>query len=328
MKLFDFPTHKISLFCGDALSFYQDWDSPVVIISDGPYGIGGYAGDPHIHHNLANWYEPHIAAWSAKASPQTTLWFWNTEVGWATVHPVLEKYGWEYRECNIWNKGIAHVAGNSNTQVIRKFPVVTEVCVHYIKKPCFKAANREMTMQEWLRFEWERTGLPLYKTNEACEVKSAASRKYLTKDHLWYFPPVEAFEKLARYANEYGKQSGKPYFSVDGINPLTKHEWAKMRAKFECPIGITNVWDVPPLNGKERLKNGVKAVHLNQKPIQLMELIISVSSDEGDLVWEPFGGLFTGALVSRSLKRSCVASEINEHVYSYGLERFSQPQLL
>ncbi len=328
MKITDIATCKIALFCGDALSFYEMWDSPVVIVSDGPYGVGGYPGDPHAHHNLANWYEPHIAAWSKKATPLTTLWFWNTEVGWATVHPILERYGWEYRECNIWNKGMAHVAGNSNTKVIRKFPVVTEVCVHYVKKPVFEVDDLEMSMKDWLRYEWLRTGIPLSKTNEACGVKSAATRKYFTKDHLWYFPPAEAFERLARYANEHGAACGKPYFSVDGKNPITKTEWQKMRAKFYCPLGITNVWDVPPVNGQERLKNGSKALHLNQKPIQLMELIISASSDVGDLVWEPFGGLFTGALASRNLGRKCVACELSPDVYEHGIKRLSQRQLL
>lgn len=324
----DLLTSQIMLFCGDALSFYKSWDPPVVIISDGPYGVGGYPGDPHTPDTLGDWYEPHIASWSEESTPLTTLWFWNTEVGWATVHPILEKYGWEYRECNIWNKGMAHVAGNSNTKVIRKFPVVTEVCVHYVKKPTFLVEDTEMSMKEWLRYEWIRTGIPLSKTNEACGVKSAATRKYFTKDHLWYYPPAEAFEKLASYANEHGSVYGRPYFSVDGKKPITKNEWEKMRAKFHCPLGITNVWDVPPVNGEERLKNGSKALHLNQKPLQLMELIIAASSDEGDLVWEPFGGLFTGALASRKLGRKCVSSELNPDVFTHGIKRMSQRQLL
>lgn len=328
MTSFDNSSGEITVFCGDALSYYAMWDSPVVIISDGPYGVGGYPGDPHSHIHLADWYEPHIAAWSDKATPETTLWFWNTEVGWATVHPILERHGWVYRECNIWNKGMAHVAGNSNTKVIRKFPIVTEVCVHYVKKPTFNVAEKEMSMKEWLRHEWLRTGIPFSKTNEACGVKSAATRKYFTKDHLWYFPPAGAFEKLAQYANQNGRNSGKPYFSVDGKNPLTRKQWERMRAKFTCPLGITNVWAVPPVHGQERLKNGSKALHLNQKPLELMELIISVSSDEGDLIWEPFGGLFTGVLASRNLKRSCVAAEINAEVFSSGVHRLSQRKLI
>src|SRR5690606_4813881 len=113
--------------------------------------------------------------------------------------PVLEEEGWEYRSCHIWDKGIAHAAGNSNTKTLRKFPVVTEVCVQYTRKVTFPAEDRQMTMQEWLRHEWQRSGLPLYMTNEACGVKNAATRKYFTQCHLWYFPPVDAFAAFSEY---------------------------------------------------------------------------------------------------------------------------------
>src|SRR6266478_5760109 len=63
-------------------------------------------------------------------------------VGWATVLPLLVKHGWEYRCCNLWDKGMSHVAGNANTQTLRKFPVVTEVCVHYVKAANFRVGDR------------------------------------------------------------------------------------------------------------------------------------------------------------------------------------------
>lgn len=332
MQEFVFDTHTLRLFQADALCVYQQWPFPTVIISDGPYGVSGFPGDPPTPYELDEWYAPHIQHWSERATPQTTLWFWNTELGWATVHPVLQKYGWEYRACNVWNKGIAHIAGNSNTQNLRQLPVVTEVCVQYVKKPVFHRAGEEFSMQQWLRAEWERTGLPLYKTNEACEVKNAATRKYFTKDHLWYFPPPEAFEKLVHYANQHGDPKGRPYFSIDGKTPLTKEEWGRMRSKFYCPIGTTNVWNHPPVNGQERIKKGSKALHLNQKPLKLVELTISLSSDPGDLVWEPFGGLCTAVIASHNLKRSCVAAEINAEIYRAAVARlashFKQPTLL
>ncbi len=65
-----------------------------------------------------------------------------------------------------------------------------------------------MTMRKWLRHEWIRAGLPLWKTNQACGVKNAATRKYFTGDHLWYFPPPDAFDALVRYANAHGKPTG------------------------------------------------------------------------------------------------------------------------
>jgi len=314
--------NKVSnIFHGDFKDVYHSWETPTVIISDGPYGIGGFPGDPVTPIGMGKWYEPHIKIWSEKSSPATTLWFWNTELGWANVHPYLIENDWMFVNCHIWNKGKAHVAGNANTKTLRKFPVVTEVCVQYVKKAKFRIENGDLSMQEWLRYEWLRTGLPLSKTNEACGVKNAATRKYFTKCHLWYFPPVEAFEKLTDYANKHGNEEGKPYFSVNGTTPLSKRDWELMRAKFKCPFGVTNVWDSPPLNGKERLKNGTKALHLNQKPLKLMNLIIEASSDKGDVIWEPFGGLCSASLSAYNLKRKSYASELREEVYSHAVKR-------
>lgn len=328
MEISQSKSFSIQIFNDDALSLYDSWKSPIVIISDGPYGVGGFEGDLNKPNGLDKWYEPHIEKWTNKSTPQTTLWFWCTEIGWATVHPVLARYGWEYRACNVWNKGIAHIAGNSNTKSLRQLPIVTEVCVQYVKEPYFITDGRKISMKEWLRREWERTGLPVARTNEACGVKNAATRKYFTKDHLWYAPPSEVFEKLASYANEYGNPKGAPYYSIDGKTPLTKDEWDKTRAKFYCPIGTTNVWSEPPVNGTERLKKGTKAIHLNQKPIKLMELIIRSSSDFGDVVWEPFGGLFTGGIAAYRLKRSYLGAEISKEVFDIGEGRLKENTVL
>lgn len=303
------------------MTFYEGWESPVVIVADGPYGVGGFPGDPPTVARLAAWYEPHVAAWSQKATPLTTLWFWNTELGWANVHPVLEKYGWEYRNCHTWDKGIAHIAGNANTKSLRKYPVVTEVCVQYVKAARFPGHEGNLSMQEWLRSEWARTGLPFNKANEACGVRNAATRKYLTADHLWYYPPVEAFALLSSYANLHGDPAGRPYFSVDGQRALSEDEWSVLRAKFYCDHGVTNVWHEPAVRGIERLKSGLKCLHTNQKPLRLVERLIRASSDPGDMVWEPFGGLCSAAVASMKLGRRCRSSELIREYFDAAVSR-------
>ncbi|MHC5011565.1 MAG: DNA methyltransferase, partial [Planctomycetota bacterium] len=228
----------VRLYHGDALELGRRWPSPVAIVVDGPYGLGSFPGDPPTPAGLADWYRPHVALWAERATPETTLWFWNSELGWATVHPVLEAHGWRYRSCHVWDKGTGHVAGNANSKTLRKFPVVTEVCVQYVRDAEFRVGERTLSMQAWLRHEWERTGLPFYRANEACGVANAATRKYLTACHLWYYPPVEAFQRLAAYANEHGAPEGRPYFSVDGRRPIPGRTWERMRAKFRCEIGV------------------------------------------------------------------------------------------
>ena len=314
----------VSLSHADSLSCYAAWPTPTAIVSDGAYGVLGFEGDTSDHFDLPLWYEPHIAAWSQAASAATTLWFWNSEIGWAAAHPILEKYGFRYVNSNTWNKGTSHIAGNVNTQKIRRFPVVTEVCVQYV----FEARVHGKQLKHWLLEEWKRTGLALRRANEACGVNNAATRKYFDQGHLWYFPPPEVMQKLSDFANRFGDPAGRPYFSTDGAQPVSEAAWARMRSKFNCPHGVTNVWERSAVRGAERVKvEGGRAVHLNQKPLDLMTRIIASSTDVGDVVWEPFGGLFTASLAACKLERKAFAAEIDPTYFQYGVERFSSRPL-
>jgi len=97
-----------------------------------------------------------------------------------------------------------------------------------------------------------------------------------------------------------------------------------MRAKFDCPHGVTNVWDRPAVRGAERVKvPGGRAIHLNQKPLDLMSRIIEASTEQGDVVWEPFGGLFSASLAAISLGRRAFAGEIDPTFFQYGVKRVS-----
>lgn len=303
---------------GDALSAYPVWSAeavPATIISDGAYGVGGFPGDPKTPDNLGDWYRPHVEAWSEYSSPRTALWFWNTEIGWAEVHPVLKANGWKYVQTCTWNKGIGHIAGNVNGNTIRRFPVVTEICVLYQREPVFsrKNGNGRMSLQEWMRSEWKRSGLPFHEANKAAGVKNAASRKWLASDHLFYPPPQDMMVRLAEYANTHGKpvaNKDEPYFSEIGY--MTEKEWEQHRYMWNHAHGVTNVWDEPSLRSKERLKlPGGKTVHLNQKPLSLARRTIGATTTEGDVVWEPFGGTGTFTYAAEEMGRVGRVAESN-----------------
>lgn len=304
----------VTLCKGDALHFYDDWAAPTVIISDGPYGLGKFPGEDHSPDRLAEWYAPHAAAWAKHSEPFTTLWFWNSEIGWAKSHSALEMHGWQYEETVIWDKGIAHIAGNVNSKTIRGVPVVTEVAVRYTRKATLQTIDGiELTFKEWLRHEWQRSGLPMSQSNEACGVANAATRKYLTQCHLWYFPPGDAVAAMASWCMRYGAKTERPYFSLDGINPPKAEAWDRMRAKWHHVHALTNVWREPPVHGAERVKNpkGTGYLHANQKPLALMERQINASSERGDVVWEPFGGLMSASVAAVRLNRKAYTAEIN-----------------
>ncbi len=136
--------------------------------------------------------------------------------------------------------------------------------------------------------------------------------------------------KLAQYANEHGDPAGRPYFSIDGKIPIPGHQWAKLRAKFNCDVGVTNVWREPQVSGTERIqgeRNGMKykfkSLHGSQKPLKFIELTIRASTEKGDVVWEPFGGLCPGAIISYHFGRQYRAAEIIPEFYLAAVERLA-----
>ncbi|MDR2380669.1 MAG: site-specific DNA-methyltransferase [Bifidobacteriaceae bacterium] len=313
-----------TLHRGNVLKAYRRWPTPTTIISDGAYGVRGFHGDTTGVQGLPDWYRPHVAAWAVAAAPATTLWFWNTEIGWATVHPLLEDHGWEYVQTVVWDKGVSHIAGNVNGKTIRRIPVVTEVAVLYQRRLMIDTADGAMPAKRWLRHEWLRAGLALSRANEACGVKNAATRKYLTQDWLWYWPPGEMMEKLAAYANEWGAASGRPYYSIDGVYPVSAAEWDALRHKWNHAHGLTNVWSRPALHDAERVKGTLErsaprvhspsvqsSAHLNQKPLEFMRRQIEAVTDPGDTIWEPFGGLASASVAAIDLGRVPYVAEIH-----------------
>lgn len=319
---------------GDAIRAYPAWPTPVTIVSDGAYGVRGFHGDTTGPDGLLAWYRPHVEAWSRAAHPSTTLWFWNTEVGWATVHPLLEENGWEYVQAITWDKGIAHIAGNVNGKTIRHFPVVSEICVLYRRRFAIGTPGGEMPVQQWLRHEWLRAGLPLYQANAVCGVRNAATRKYLTQDWAWYWPPGEMVERLAKHANAFGDDGGWPFYSLTGELPVTAKEWDAQRYKWAHQHGITNVWRRGPLHDSERLKGTLRraaprvykptpssSAHLNQKPLEFMERIVQAVTVPDDVVWEPFGGLASASVAAVALGRRPYVAEVDRAYAKLGRER-------
>ena len=316
---------QASIQLGDALKLYDNWPTPTCIIADGPYGLGKFPGEPRDPERLAEWYAPHAAAWARRSSPITTLWFWNSEIGWAKSHPALELNGWIYEETIVWDKGIGHIAGNCNSKTIRGVPVVTEIAVRYTRKAELTCDGAELLpLKDWIRSEWLRSGLPMNQANKACNVANAATRKYLTKCHLWYFPPGDAVVSMAAWCQKHGRRTSVPYFSIDRVSPLTSSQWERMRSKWNHTHGMTNVWQEPAVHGPERIKFAKTAVlHANQKPLKLMERQILASTDPLDVIWEPFGGLCSATVAATLCGRRSYAAEINREFFIAAANRIA-----
>ena len=78
-----------------------------------------------------------------------------------------------------------------------------------------------------------------------------------------------------------------------------------------------NVWNYP----RVRYRMDEYENHPTQKPIALLERIIKASSNEGDIVLDPFSGTFTTSFVAKKLKRKSIGIEIDETYSKIGIRR-------
>ena len=83
--------------------------------------------------------------------------------------------------------------------------------------------------------------------------------------------------------------------------------------------GVKDVWDIPSLNNMAKERCG----YPTQKPLALLERIISASSNVGDVVLDPFCGCATTCDAAERLGRQWVGIDLNQEAIDIGQRRLS-----
>ena len=104
------------------------------------------------------------------------------------------------------------------------------------------------------------------------------------------------------------------------LDTVTEEEFQKGIRK-----QLGSVWKIAVCSGNERLKdeNG-KKVHSTQKPFELLEKLIAISSNLGDVVLDPFGGTMTTGAAAKRLGREYIMIERDKEYCKYGRERLDK----
>ncbi|MGA1793286.1 MAG: DNA-methyltransferase [Thermoplasmatota archaeon] len=85
-----------------------------------------------------------------------------------------------------------------------------------------------------------------------------------------------------------------------------------------------NIWVIPLCTGRERLKNDDGArLHSTQKPAELLRRIVLTSTNEGDVILDPFAGTGTSGHVARELGRNFIMVEANPNYINGMVDRFT-----
>lgn len=86
-------------------------------------------------------------------------------------------------------------------------------------------------------------------------------------------------------------------------------------------VPLSDVWEIPFLNPKAKERTG----YPTQKPIELLERIIKISTDENDIVLDPFCGSGTTLVAAKLLGRRYVGIDINPAAVELAEKRLIAP---
>lgn len=84
-------------------------------------------------------------------------------------------------------------------------------------------------------------------------------------------------------------------------------------------VPLSDVWDIPYLNPKAIERTG----YPTQKPVLLLDRIIRIASDPGDLVLDPFCGSGTTLVAADRLGRRCVGIDVSAEAVKLSRDRIA-----
>lgn len=211
--------------------------------------------------------------------------------------PILEKYGFELRQQIVLNKGMQAVSGRA-TKNYRMFPNVTESILFLCKDP-------KPFAKSFLKQRQKELGYSAKQINEMLGVKSNGGGMWSIctgKNVCAQLPTEEMWNKLQEILE----------FDIP---------YDKISQTYHAQIGLTDVWDdVNFYEEKDR-------IHPTQKPQKLLARLLLASSNEDDIILDPFMGGGSTALACINNNRNYIGFEIEQEYYEKSLERLACKQM-
>ena len=288
--------HKVILGdCVEGLSTIKT-GSVDLVIADPPYWkVIGEKWDYQwrTEHDYVEWSLKWISEVSRILRYGGTFYLFGYFRTLALLVPHLEKLEMDLRQQIVVDKGMRSVSGRA-TKNYKIFPNTTESALFIIKD------NKKM-IKPFLKEQQEKKGLSSKQINEALGVKSNGGGMwsiYTGKNVCEQFPTRDLWEKLKVILD----------FDIP---------YEKVAQTFSPIMGITDVWRDIDFYKEKRY-------HPTQKPMSLIKRLVSASSNENDLVVDPFGGSGSTALSSIQLNRDYITIEMDEGYYTTIRERIEE----
>lgn len=163
----------------------------------------------------------------------------------------------------------------------------------------------------WSYKRWSNSKKGLLAGHQTIFLYSKTSKYKFNTIYCNYSPTTNLDQILQeRVRNEDGKASYKRDMSGNIVIGKEKRG-----------VPLSDVWEIPFLNPKAKERTG----YPTQKPIELLERIIKISTDEGDIVLDPFCGSGTTLVAAKLLGRRYLGIDINPSAIDLCKNRLDAP---
>ncbi|ABT14409.1 DNA methyltransferase [Paramecium bursaria Chlorella virus NY2A] len=242
------------------------------------------------------WFDNLMGTISKKAKKSCSLWLFGFPYQLTKLISIMEHHGFAYRQQIIVFKGMQSVAGRVSSK-LKMFPTATESIFFFYKD------SRDI-VKKLLNERKIVSGKTCKEINDHLGKASNGGGTWsgiagLKKKDTQY-PTKEDWEKLDELIGPIGKYGDYVY-------------------KFNVKFGLTDVWS--DINFYNR---SVQKIHPTQKPIELIQRLIESSSNENDVVCDPFGGSGVTWYVCQKMNRKCFSCELSKEYYEKALDAISK----
>ena len=158
---------------------------------------------------------------------------------------------------------------------------------------------------------------------------------FLLQEVVWNYTAGVACRNRFSPRNEkllwYVKNPAKYTFNLDAVrDPNVKYPNQKKNGKLKCnPLGKnpSDVWQIAKVTSGRNRSSRERTAHPAQFPLELIERIIRASSNQNDVILDPFIGSGTTALAGLKNNRFVIGFEINDEYIDIIKERFKEYDL-
>ena len=230
----------------------------------------------------------------------------------------------------VWDKINPICKGEAN---FRKFATRTERILYYANtrsKTGLEEIKEDVNNFKSLRDYFERVqkfiGLNLKKINEKLGHRKAEHSFYWNSTQ-WELPTPETYKELIDVFGidkmegfrEY-EASRQEYEALRQEYEALRQEYEALRRPFNYQQGIYEILRQQNHHNKNFFSSG-KESHVTVKPLKLMQRLIELTTNENDIVFDPFMGSGTTGIACMNLKRNFIGTELDTEYFEIAKSR-------